>query len=42
MVPIHTKRSALKDERKAFYISLSAQVCRKAFLLQKKPEDILE
>ncbi|KKB74372.1 hypothetical protein TH62_07400 [Bacillus sp. TH008] len=34
MVPIHAKRHALKDERKAAtFNSLSAHVCRKAFFI---------
>lgn len=34
MVPIHAKRYALKDERKArLFQSLSAHVCRKAFFV---------
>ncbi len=40
MVPIHTKRSALKDERKAFYISLLLK-CRESFLLQKKQDFLI-
>lgn len=42
MVPIHSKRSALKDERKAFFNKPFCSFLQKGFSFAEKPEDFLE